>query len=165
MQPSIAVARLLPRQLHQRFAQFDVAVWSWLIPIARPLHTTQLAGRTFAQQELDREEQDSIDSDPHDPGAALPTNREPANPARKPRREEESRDCQGPGSGDEPELDSRLVVADGLRARRRYRHPVGRSLDLDRPDFAGRRPFDWDQGEERRGHRDEDEPEIGRAHV
>ena len=56
MQPSIAVARLLPRQLHQRFAQFDVAVWSWLIPIARPLHTTQLAGRTFAQQELDREE-------------------------------------------------------------------------------------------------------------
>src|ERR1035438_7395919 len=36
MQPSIAVARLLPSQLHQRFAQFDVAVRSRLVSIARP---------------------------------------------------------------------------------------------------------------------------------
>jgi hypothetical protein len=56
MQPAIAIARLLPRQLHQLLAQFDVAVRSRLIPIARPLHTQQLAGRAFAQPELDRDE-------------------------------------------------------------------------------------------------------------
>jgi hypothetical protein len=53
MQSPIAVARLLPSQLHQRLAQFDVAVRARLIPIARPLHAQQLAGRAFAQPELD----------------------------------------------------------------------------------------------------------------
>src|ERR1039458_8264264 len=56
MQPSIAVARLLPSQLHQRLAQLDVAVRARLISIARPLHAQQLAGRAFAQPELDRDE-------------------------------------------------------------------------------------------------------------
>ena len=56
MQPSVAVARLLPRQLHQLLAQCDVAVGSRLISVARPLHTQQLAGRAFAQPELDRDE-------------------------------------------------------------------------------------------------------------
>ena len=56
MQPPIAVARLLPRQLHQLLAQCDVAVRPRLIPIARPLHAQQLAGRAFAQPELDRDE-------------------------------------------------------------------------------------------------------------
>src|SRR5450631_1188243 len=53
MQPSITVARLLPGQLHQLFAQCDVAVWTRFIPIARPLHAQQLAGRAFAQTEFD----------------------------------------------------------------------------------------------------------------
>ena len=53
MQPSIAVARLLTSQLHQRLAQFDVAVRPRLVPIARPLHAQQLAGRVFAQPKLD----------------------------------------------------------------------------------------------------------------
>ena len=56
MQPAIAVARLLPRQLHQFLAQCDVAVRSRLIPIARSLHAQQLASRAFAQPELDRDE-------------------------------------------------------------------------------------------------------------
>jgi hypothetical protein len=56
MQPAIAVARLLPCQLHQLIAQFDVAVRSRFITIARSLHAQQLAGRAFAQPELDRDE-------------------------------------------------------------------------------------------------------------
>ncbi len=56
MQPAIGVTRLLPRQLHQFLAQFDVAVRPRFVPIARPLHTQQLAGRAFAQPELDRDE-------------------------------------------------------------------------------------------------------------
>ena len=56
MQPAIAVARLLPRQLHQLLAQCEVAIRSRLIPVARPLHSQQLAGRAFTQPELDRDE-------------------------------------------------------------------------------------------------------------
>jgi hypothetical protein len=48
MQPAIGVARFL--------TQFDVAVRPRFVPIARPLHTQQLAGRAFAQPELDRDE-------------------------------------------------------------------------------------------------------------
>ncbi len=62
MQPPIAIARLLPRQLHQLLAQFNVAIRLGFIPIARPLHAQQLAGRAFAQPELDRD--DLIPQDP-----------------------------------------------------------------------------------------------------
>jgi hypothetical protein len=34
VQPAIAIARLLPGQLHQRLAQLRVAVRPWLVPIA-----------------------------------------------------------------------------------------------------------------------------------
>src|ERR1039458_2737928 len=56
IQPSMAVTRLLSRQFHECFTQFDVALRARLISIARPLHTQQLAGRAFAHPELDRDE-------------------------------------------------------------------------------------------------------------
>src|ERR1700749_681578 len=52
MQSSMALARLLTSQLHWRLARFPVAVRTRLIPVARPLHAQQLAGRAFAQPEL-----------------------------------------------------------------------------------------------------------------
>ncbi len=63
VQPAMAIARLLPRQLHQRLAQLRVTIRSRFVPIARSLHlqqrgphgqvfvrgVEQLAGRAFAQ--------------------------------------------------------------------------------------------------------------------
>ena len=52
VQPTIAVARLLPCQLHQLASQLRVAVRPRLVPVARPLHAQQLAGRALAQPVL-----------------------------------------------------------------------------------------------------------------
>jgi hypothetical protein len=56
MQPTIGIAGLLPRQLQQLFPQLRVVVGPRFVPVARPLHAQQLAGRAFAQTVLSRDE-------------------------------------------------------------------------------------------------------------